>query len=61
MTREKRKDGPENDHHLLKLDPIPGTESCVISVSRASDTNDRAGNLGLTSTESEQAQHNCFP
>ena len=45
LTREKRKDGPENDHHLLKLDPMPGTESCVISVSRASETNDRAGKL----------------
>jgi hypothetical protein len=45
LTREKRKDGPEHDHHLLKLDPMPGTESCVISVSRASETNDRAGRL----------------
>src|SRR5262249_14703560 len=34
LTREKRKDGPEHDHHLLKIDPITGTESAVISVHR---------------------------
>ena len=31
LTREKRKDGPEHDHHLLRIDPITGTESAVIS------------------------------
>ena len=33
MTRTKRKDGPEHDHHLLELDPIEGTKSCVIQAS----------------------------
>jgi hypothetical protein len=31
LTREKRKDGPEHDHHLLRIDPIPGTGSAVMS------------------------------
>lgn len=35
LTREKRKDGPEHDHHLLKIDPIPGTGSAVMSAHHA--------------------------
>ncbi|ORA21351.1 AAA family ATPase [Mycobacterium aquaticum] len=31
LTREKRKDGPENDSHLLVFDPMPGTGSGVMS------------------------------
>jgi hypothetical protein len=31
LDREKRKDGPLQDSHRLKLDPIEGTESCVMS------------------------------
>jgi hypothetical protein len=34
LTREKRKDGPEHDRHELKLDPVKGTNSAVISVHR---------------------------
>jgi hypothetical protein len=30
LTRQKRKDGPEHDHHLLKLQPIEGTNSAVV-------------------------------
>ncbi|TDO16930.1 AAA domain-containing protein [Mycobacterium sp. BK086] len=33
LNREKRKDGPQHDTHTLKLDPIPGSGSCAISVS----------------------------
>lgn len=33
LNREKRKDGPHQDIHTLKLDPIPGTGSCALSVS----------------------------
>ena len=45
LNREKRKDGPEIDRHELKIDPIPGTESAVISVHRGCGQNDRADNL----------------
>lgn len=45
LTREKRKDGPEHDHHLLKLDPIMGTESAVLSVHREGGQTDRGGKL----------------
>lgn len=45
LDREKRRDGPENDRHELKLDPIPGTESAVISVHRGVDKPDRADRL----------------
>jgi hypothetical protein len=34
LTREKRKDGPEYDNHLLRLNPIPGTNSAVIDAGR---------------------------
>jgi hypothetical protein len=37
LEREKRKDGPEVDHHELKIDPISGTGSAVISVHRGVD------------------------
>jgi hypothetical protein len=45
LDREKRKDGPEHDHHELKIDPLPGTESAVISVHRGGGQNDRADRL----------------
>lgn len=45
LAREKRKDGPETDRHELKIDPIPGTESAVISVHRGCGQIDRADNL----------------
>ncbi|MGH3725016.1 MAG: AAA family ATPase [Mycobacterium sp.] len=35
LERTKRKDGPEHDHHTLRLDPIAGTGSVAISVCRA--------------------------
>jgi hypothetical protein len=51
LTREKRKDGPENDHHVLELDPIEGTKSCVIKTSHGSsqggETCDRTATLRL--------------
>lgn len=37
LTREKRKDGPEHDHHLFKVDPMPGTTSAVLRAGRAED------------------------
>ena len=45
LDREKRKDGPKDDRHELKLDPIPGTDSAVISVHRGVDKSDRADRL----------------
>jgi len=45
LEREKRKDGPELDHHELRLDLIDGTESGVISVHRGVDKPARADKL----------------
>jgi AAA domain len=45
LNREKRKDGPETDRHELKLDPIAGTDSAVISVHRGVDKPGRADRL----------------
>lgn len=45
LGREKRKDGPEDDQHTLRLDPIPGTDSCVISIHRGADTSGAADRL----------------
>lgn len=45
LEREKRKDGPQHDHHDLKLDPVEGTDSCVISVHRGVDKPERAERL----------------
>jgi hypothetical protein len=47
LTREKRKDGPEMDSHLLKLDPIEGTGSCCLSSSHLSETTSRTATLRL--------------
>jgi len=45
LNREKRKDGPQNDVHRLRLDAIEGTESCTISVHRGVDKPERADKL----------------
>ncbi|MCV7368668.1 AAA family ATPase [Mycolicibacterium duvalii] len=45
LDREKRKDGPRQDTHHLKLDAIPGTESCAVSVHRGVDKPERAERL----------------
>ena len=45
LTREKRKDGPEHDHHLLKVDPITGTKSAVMSIYREGVQTDRGAAL----------------
>jgi AAA domain/Bifunctional DNA primase/polymerase, N-terminal len=45
LEREKRKDGPTGDHHMLCLDPVPGAESCVISVHRGADKTASADRL----------------
>jgi hypothetical protein len=45
LDREKRKDGPQLDRHDLTIDPIPGTESAVISVHRGVDKPERAVTL----------------
>lgn len=47
LDREKRKDGPPLDAHRLKLDPVEGTASCIVS----------AGNLSTLGVDkSERAQ-----
>ncbi|OBB56755.1 hypothetical protein A5757_01445 [Mycobacterium sp. 852013-51886_SCH5428379] len=47
LIREKRKDGPQYDHHGLKLDPV--AESCVVSnYSAGGGMGDRAMKLALT-------------
>lgn len=45
LDRTKRKDGPVLDVHRLKLDPIEGTASAVISVHRGVDKPERADKL----------------
>jgi hypothetical protein len=45
LAREKRKDGPEFDHHTLKLDLIEGTGSAVIGVDRSRGQTDSANKL----------------
>lgn len=45
LERTKRKDGPEHDHHTLRLDPIAGTGSVAISVSHQA-----GGTLSRTAT-----------
>jgi AAA domain len=45
LDREKRKDGPEFDHHQFIIDPIDGTNSAVISVHRGGGQTDRADRL----------------
>jgi AAA domain len=45
LNCEKRKDGPDNDRHELKLDLIEGTGSAVISVHRGVDKPVRADKL----------------
>jgi hypothetical protein len=48
LAREKRKDGPENDLHLLKLDPIAGSGSGVIGVSHGSSHGGETGSRTAT-------------
>ncbi|MGV0795955.1 AAA family ATPase [Mycolicibacterium elephantis] len=45
LDREKRKDGPEDDRHELKLDPIEGTGSVAINVHRDRGHSGCAGHL----------------
>ena len=45
LDREKRKDGPQLDSHRLKLDPVDGTRSAVVGVSRGGEQNDRAAKV----------------
>jgi hypothetical protein len=45
LDREKRKDGPKQDRHDLRLDPIEGTESVAISVHRGGGQTDRGAKL----------------
>jgi hypothetical protein len=42
LERMKRKDGPCADHHAFALDPIPGTDSAVLSVHRGADKSTKA-------------------
>jgi hypothetical protein len=45
LERQKRKDGPEQDSHELRIDPIPGTGSAVISRWTGGGQTDRADRL----------------
>lgn len=50
LTCQKRKDGPDHDHHLLQLDPFPGTTSCTVKAFRGetpTETADRTKTLRL--------------
>jgi AAA domain len=62
LEREKRKDGPEADYHDLVLEPLDGTGSCVVNVSRGVRQTDRCsevlshflshfGDIGATPTQ----------
>lgn len=43
LTREKRKDGPEHDHHVFKLDLIMGTKApSFLSTARADNISPRS-------------------
>lgn len=42
LEREKRKDGPPVDRHTLKIDPVPGSGSCVISSTSGVESSPRA-------------------
>ena len=48
LDREKRKDGPRADRHCLKIDAIPDTGSCVISLHRGVEKPPRAQALFAT-------------
>ncbi|WP_293311320.1 AAA family ATPase [Mycolicibacterium sp.] len=48
LDREKRKDGPRADKHELKIDPVTGTGSCVISLHRGVEKPPRAQALFST-------------
>jgi hypothetical protein len=45
LDREKRKDGPKTDIHRLKLEPVEGTESVIIGVSRGETESGRGDKL----------------
>jgi hypothetical protein len=45
LDREKRKDGPQLDVHRLKLEPVDGTESMVVEVSRGGTNSGRGDKL----------------
>jgi hypothetical protein len=48
LDREKRKDGPEFDRHILQLDLIPGTGSATVGVGMGGKTAGRAESLLTT-------------
>jgi hypothetical protein len=60
LSREKRKDGPIVDTHRLKLDPIDGTGSCVLSSSHLRETKGRDEAL-LSHFESHFADTGATP
>lgn len=45
LTREKRKDGPVEDRHRLRISPVDGTNSAIVVVHRGVDNSDRADRL----------------
>lgn len=53
LDREKRKDGPQQDKHRLRLDPIEGTGSCTVSAGNLST-------LGWTNSERSQRLLSTF-
>lgn len=47
LEREKRKDGPVDDVHRLRIEPVDGTESAVVSVSGADGLLTRAERVSV--------------
>lgn len=45
LEREKRKDGPVDDVHKLRIEPVDGTESAVVSLGGVADSLTRADRL----------------
>jgi AAA domain len=59
LDREKRKDGPQLDVHRLKLEPVEGTESMVVGVSRG-ETNSGRGDKLLSHFQSHFGDRGAY-
>ncbi len=59
LDREKRKDGPQLDVHRLKLEPVEGTESMIIEVSRG-ETNAGRGDKLLSQFRSHFGDRGAY-
>jgi hypothetical protein len=59
LDREKRKDGPQLDVDRLKLEPVEGTESMIVEVSRGG-TNDGRGDKLLSHIRSHFGDRGAY-